>query len=144
METRGRKSVAEMTVVALAPGQRMEPPKDLSPAEADYWRAICATKPADWWKDDSAILLKAYCRAAVQHDAISAAINAINPARLKSEKTWTRYERMKKVQALTSAEITSLATKMRLAQQSRYTEKSAATADRNAGGERPWAVRRTG
>jgi hypothetical protein len=121
----------------------MEPPADLSVAEATYWRAICATKPADWWKDDSAILLKAYCRAAVQHDSISAAINLIPPARLKNEKTWTRYERMRKAQATASGELTTLATKMRLSQQSRYTEKAASTADRSVDTARPWDARRS-
>lgn len=142
METRGRKSIAELTIVTVTPGQRIEPPADLSEAEATYWRAVAATKPADWWKDDSAILLKAYCRAAVQHDAIASLIADMPARRLKTAKGFARYERLRKLQATTSGELTTLATKMRLTQQSRYTEKSAATADAKVSKGRPWDAQR--
>lgn len=142
METRGRKSVAELSVVTVLPGKRPDPPVDLSEAEATYWRETTATKPADWWKADTQILLKAYCRASVQHDVISAALNAIPARRLKTDKGWSKYERMKKLQATTSGEVTQLATKMRLTPQSRYTAQSAATADRQAGKGRPWDAQR--
>lgn len=144
MENRGRKSIAELSVVSVAPGSRPEPPADLTEAEATYWREVSATKPADWWKADTHILLKAYCRAAVQHDQIAAAIGAISSRRLKTDKGWAKYERMRKLQATTSGELSSLATKMRLTQQSRYTEKSAATADRKASSGRPWDAQRSG
>lgn len=138
METRGRKSVAELTVVSVVPGQRIEPPADLTEAESRYWRDVVETKPADWWKADTAMLLKAYCRAAVQHDAISATINALPQRRLKTESGWAKYERMRKTQATTSGEMCTLATKMRLTPQSRYTSQSAATADRKADRGKPW------
>ncbi len=138
MESRGRKSVAELSVVAVLPGQRPDPPADLSEAEGRYWREVVATKPAEWWKADTEILLKAYCRASAQHDVISAALNATPARRLKTDKGWAKYERMKKVQASTSAEVAQLATKMRLTPQSRYTAQSAATADRKASSARPW------
>jgi len=144
METRGRKSVAEMTVVSVVPGARIDPPADLTADEATYWRGVVQTKPADWWKGDTVILLKAYCRAAVQHDAISAAISAAPARRMRTEKGWARYERMKKLQATTSGELSSLATKMRLTQQSRYGAKSADTADRKASTGRPWDAQRSG
>lgn len=144
METRGRKSLAELSVVAVTPGARPEPPADLTAAEATYWRDVAATKPADWWKADTHILLKAYCRAAAQHDQISATIAGISPRRLKTDKGWAKYERMRKLQATTSGELSTLATKMRLTQQSRYTEKSAATADRKATSGRPWDAQRSG
>ena len=130
METRGRKSVAELSVVPVLPGQRPDPPADLSDAEARCWRTVVLTKPAEWWGADTGMLLKAYCRAAIQHDVISAVINAIPARRL--------YERMRRAQVAASGEVARLATKMRLPQQSRYTAQSAATADRKATSRRPW------
>lgn len=138
METRGRKSVAELSVVPVLPGQRPDPPADLSDAEARCWRTVVLTKPAEWWKADTEMLLKAYCRAAIQHDVISAAINAIPARRLRNRDGWAMYERMRRSQVAASGEVAQLATKMRLTQQSRYTAQSAATADRKATSRRPW------
>ena len=144
METRGRKSVAELAVVPVVPGRRPDPPADLTESEARYWRDAVATKPAEWWKADTQILLTAYCRASAQHDVISSVINSIKPRTLKTEKGWAKYERMKKLQSSTSSELAQLATKMRLTPQSRYTAQSAATADAKASRARPWDAQRSG
>lgn len=144
METRGRKSVAELAVVPMVPGRRPDPPPDLNEAESVYWRETVATKPAEWWKADTQILLKAYCRASVQHDVISELIGAMKPRTIKTDKGWPKYERMRKLQASTSAELAQLATKMRLTPQSRYTAQSAATADAKASRARPWDAQRSG
>jgi hypothetical protein len=143
MEERGRKSVAELAVVATkALGRLPDPPADLTDAEAAYWRAVVATKPAEWWKEDSAILLKAYCRASVQHDVMSQALRRYE-RRLNTEKGLVQYERIRKMITAASSELATLATKMRLAQQSRYDTQKAATRDRVADGARPWEGRRS-
>jgi len=44
-----RKSAAALSLVAVIPGQRPEPPDDLSEVAAVVWREVVATKPHDWF-----------------------------------------------------------------------------------------------
>src|SRR5690349_13774192 len=44
-----RKSAAALSVVAVLPGQRPEPPEDLSDVAAAVCREVVATKPHDWF-----------------------------------------------------------------------------------------------
>jgi len=58
----GRKSVAELGVkVSALEVKRPEPPDELSDEEKATWSIIAATKPADWWRQDTYPLLVAYC-----------------------------------------------------------------------------------
>jgi len=138
MEGPGRKSLESLSVVTSLPGQRLEPPVELSESQAGIWRSIVSTKPPDWWRADSAPLLVAYCKAIELYRALAAQLEAFTPQRIKSSKGFTRYEKLCKLTRAQAQLLTTLATKMRLSQQSRYTEKTGSTADRKAGGARPW------
>jgi hypothetical protein len=129
-----RKSISDLTLVrAKAPGTPLPAPGDLEPAEAALWRDIVASKPADWFGGDCAPLLKEYVRSARMCDLlaprISAAIGTVDPRGLK---------RLLDLRHQESTRAAMLATKLRLTQQSRYSARAAASADRRAAGARPW------
>jgi hypothetical protein len=135
MEGRGKKSAASLSVASVsALPSRIEPPPDLTSAQANVWRAVAATKPVEWFDADTAPLLAEYCRAAVLCDLLAvqveAAIAGGDPGELKAVLDMRDKE---------SKRLLSIGTKLRLTNQSRYTPKAADTANRRAGsGGKPW------
>ena len=49
MLQRGRKSSEGLSVVRVAPHERVAPPDRLGGDESTIWREIVASKPADWF-----------------------------------------------------------------------------------------------
>jgi hypothetical protein len=139
MEGRGRRSVASLAVITSIPGQRPEPPESLAQAEADVWRAIAATKPHDWWSADTFPLLEEYCRAAISANDVAKELAKFTKIPARGER-FRRYLALRKLQDQTARLLASLATKMRLSQQSRYGARGASTAhDRSGqGATKPW------
>lgn len=118
---------------------RIRPPAYLSKAQADVWTQTVAAKPADWFGRESAPMLSMYCRAVASAEHLARIVD--------------KFERRKRLDsdgmhaygiALASMEkqsklVISLATKMRLTQQSQYTPKAAGTASRRGGAQKkPW------
>ena len=135
MGKRGPKSSAEMSVVVPITGKKLpSPPDDLTDEQAATWNTICRAMPGDWFAIESQPLLAAYCRhvATARHIAERIEKYWKNPLGIE------HLDRLLKIQARESSAIASLATKLRLTQQSRYNAKSADTARRNAGGSRLW------
>lgn len=136
-----RKSIASLTVVRggaakdapTAPTTLAPVPDDLSPAEAKVWRTTVESKPADWFGPDSYPLLKEFVRAAAMCDHLAQPI--ADAVEAKDTRKIRAGLNMRDREAKRMADI---ATKLRLTQQSRYTPGAAATADRRAGGKRPW------
>ena len=61
MGIRGRKSSARLGVTqGLA--ERPEPPDELTPAQAEEWRAVVTRMPVHWFPREIWPLLSAYCR----------------------------------------------------------------------------------
>jgi hypothetical protein len=117
---RGRKSAAALATVSALPLRTIEPPADLSPEEATVWARVAATKPHGWWDAGSAPLLAQYCRVAVQADLLADLVRAVSEALRTDPDELKRYTELRKLQAAASAEMSTLATKMRLTQQSHY------------------------
>lgn len=140
MKQRGRKSAAQLATVTALPMRMLEPPADLSPDEAAVWARVAATKPGDWWDAGSLPLLAQYSRAAVQAELVGDLVRKVGEALLTHPYELGRYKELRKMQAGLSAELSSLATKMRLTQQSRYNAKNSDTAARRGGGgvRKPW------
>lgn len=140
MGTRGKSSVADRAVVALVgPAARMAAPNELTPAQADIWRQIVATKPAQWFTPDASSLLVAYCRAITDAEVIDAAIQAFNTDSIAQADGLARFGKLMHLREKNATSQKSLATAMRLTQQSRYQAKSAATAaDHTVAGTKPW------
>jgi hypothetical protein len=135
MDGRGRKSAASLSVASVSalPG-RLDPPDDLTATEAELWRAVVSEKPVDWFGSDNAPLLKEYVRAVAMCDLLSAQIAAALAGGETGE-----IKALLNMRDKESKRVASIATKLRLTQQSRYTPKSADTANRNAGSARkPW------
>lgn len=134
MEGRGRKSTASLTVVPAGLPSRLAPPEGLNEAQAALWREVVSGKPADWFAADNAPLLVEYVRAVDAANTlevmVAASFAGSGDVSLKDLLTMRDREAKRAV---------SIATKLRLTQQSRYTPQAAATADRKAGdGKKPW------
>lgn len=129
-----RKSAASLSIVPRVSGAAgVDEPVDLSPAERELWRGIVASKPAEWFGPDSVPVLKEYVRAALMCDrlaeVVERALGSGDPDQIKPALDMRDKE---------SRRAVTLATKLRLTQQSRYTPDKAAVADKRASGKRPW------
>ena len=136
MEGRGRKSTASLTVVPAGIPARVEPPQGFTDAQAALWREIVSGKPVEWFSADNAPLLAEYVRACVMGDLLAFQIEA---AMAGTDYDGPSLKDLLKMRDTEAKRATSIATKLRLTQQSRYTPQAAATADRKAGsGNKPW------
>jgi hypothetical protein len=131
-----KKSAAALAIVPPSKlGGKPAPPKSLTKREKDLWGEVVDTKPAGWWDADSLPVLREYVRAAVTCDLLDARVRSAfrsgDDAALRGALDMRDKEARRMV---------SLATKMRLTQQSRYDAKTAATADQRAAGKRPWGA----
>jgi hypothetical protein len=138
MAARGRPSAASLAVVTALPGQRPEPPPELTDEQAEVWRAVVATKPADWFTADTHPLLTNYCRHTVTAAMVSAMIEAL-PAGDVTDEGVKKFNTLLQMRERESRAVAALARTMRVAQQSRYNALSANTAAEKVGGSRkPW------
>lgn len=128
-----KPSGASLTVVPSGLPERLVPPSDLTPEQCARWRGVVDSKPHDWFGPDSAPLLKEYVRAEAMCDLLAFQIEAALKGGEQGEVKALLDMRDKE-----SKRLTSLATKLRLTQQSRYTPQAAATANKKAGNARPW------
>src|SRR6185503_11312910 len=137
MGIRGKKSAAQISAVvtlAVRPG----PVPGMTKKQAAIWRKVVATKPVDWFAPDSFALLVCYCRACETADLLQDKIDTFELGALDDRQGLARYEKLLKMRSLQVANIGSLATKMRLSQQSRYQAKTAEAADRRANTGKLW------
>jgi len=131
------------TIRAL-PGReerRPPPPEDLTEAQAKLWRDITETEAQGWF--DSAArqhLLRLYVEHACYRADLQALLNTVPIERILGEDTEQGVERMLRVRDRETKALVSLATRLRLTNQSRYTPGAAASAARNdtGTGRRPW------
>lgn len=131
-----RQSTASLSVVAIGLPERLAPAAGLSADEQARWLAVVASKPVDWFGPDSEPLLKEYVRAEAMCDLLAVQIHGAIAGGETGEVKALLDMRDKE-----SKRLTSIATKLRLTQQSRYTPQAAATADRKVGqGAKPWQV----
>jgi len=118
MKQRGRPSseaLALATVSPLEKVQRQRPPHDLNDEETEVWAAVVNDQAADWFSPSTVPVLAAYCRHVVQSRRVA---ELIEKATGDSELSIQDYDRLLKMQERESRAIASLATKMRISQQS--------------------------
>jgi hypothetical protein len=136
MEGRGRKSTASLSVVASGIPQRMAPPAGLTASQSELWGEIAAGKPVDWFSADNAPLLTEYVRAVDMGNVLALAIEAELAGPVEDGPGLKGLLDMRDKEA---KRATSIATKLRLTQQSRYTPQAASTANKkSSGGAKPW------
>lgn len=130
-----RKSATSLSVVpASAPAPLPPAPADLpTEEERALWRDIVESKPADWFGPDSLPILKEYIRAVATGNLLAAKIGAALDGDDASLIKFLLDMRDKEARR-----ASSLATKLRLTQQSRYGARSADRANHRATGKRPW------
>lgn len=133
MESRGRKSAAELAIVPpVQTVQRPDAPYDLTDEQTDEWRAVVASLPADWFERGNYALLAQYCRHVVAARRIAQLIEQC----ASGEKLviGDLCELLKRQEAESRA-INALLRSMRLTQQSIM---RAETAKRTPQVKKPW------
>jgi hypothetical protein len=102
--------------------ERQRPPHDLSDEEVEVWAAVVATEPADWFSPSTNPMLAEYCRHVVSArrvgELIERALSDLDPETKQPTLSVVDYDRLLKMQERESRAIATLATKMRIAQQS--------------------------
>jgi hypothetical protein len=124
MGVRGRKSGASLSVaVTNLPGQRPEPPKELTAEQAAEWRAVVGRMPADWFTRETHPLLVQF----VRHVCRSREVEAVL-AEFDVRSDVEAFDRWTRIAEREGRALSNLATKMRLTQHSRYHTATAANA----------------
>lgn len=121
MKQRGRKSAVALAtssnaveVVSAPPA----PPLELTPEQCEVWKEIASSMPADWFDRATFALLKQYCRHEIESRRIAQLID--QEVSRAEDFDPERYDKLLSMQKRESDVLSTLATKMRLAQQSRY------------------------
>ena len=136
MGQRGRKSAQSLTVTTsgeISAVERPQPPDELTDEQAFEWRAIVNRMPADWFPRETWPLLIQYCRHIISARRICQVIGKLEQ---EEDFDFKAYSDALKIQARESQIITTLATKMRISQQSTY-DKSKKKGD-GGGAKKPW------
>jgi hypothetical protein len=138
MTKRGRKSSGELAIRPVSPLDKVErpaAPDELNDEEAEEWIAIVNRLPADWFTRETYPLLIQYCRHVITARRVRQMITALEADADNFD--FKLYEAALKMQARESQILTTLATKMRISQQSTY-DKSKKKGD--GGSAKPWDV----
>lgn len=137
MKQRGRKSSASMEVSNIANAvievnQRPSPPSDMPDDEAEVWRDVVNRMPATWFGAETLPLLVQYARHSVRSDKIAQLIIHSESLVLDIKE----YDKLLRMQQRETLCLATLATKMRLAQQS--TMAADKKHERSVGAKLPW------
>ena len=131
--------MADNVVSLSPPSVHLLPPEGLTDEQAQVWRTVVESRSADFFSEDAAPLLEEYCRVVVMCRLLAVEIEAGiaggDAGALKALLDMRDKE---------SRRMASLATKLRLTNQSRYTPQAAATAAKKGGGGKVWQFGKTG
>jgi hypothetical protein len=138
MKKRGRRSIVDILTLPKSGSmdrvERPTVPSELTDEECEVWAAVVGSRPHNYFGPDSMPLLSQYARHVVQARRIAELIERASAApnlRIRD------YDRLLKIQGRESVQIASLATKMRIAQQSTRTHRGNQR-DGVSGGLKPW------
>jgi hypothetical protein len=133
---RGRHSSAELSVVAggvVSAIERPAAPGELTDEQQAEWRSIVGRMPADWFPRETWALLAQYCRHVVAAKRIG---QLIEQAEADAAFDLDAYDKLLKMQEREGRAMSSLATRMRLTQQSTVNAKK----QKPVLGRKPWDV----
>lgn len=142
MRQRGRKRPGAV-VIEGGFARRPEPPEDLTERQAAIWRDVTSSEALEFFATGATRgLLADYCRRREAAEGISQIINSFRLEWLKTGEGVLRYKQLLQMRDLEIRGATSLATKLRLSNQSRYTTLRAATTARAelAKVAKPWEL----
>jgi hypothetical protein len=120
MVQRGRKSSAALAVARpsqIEAVERPDAPYDLTDEQAEEWWAVVNRMPADWFPRETHAMLAAYCRHVVTARRVAQLIAGTEAAQPLDVGA---YDQLLKMAERESRAISSLATRMRISQQSTY------------------------
>lgn len=120
MGTRGRVSKASMEVAkssAIEKVERPDAPYDLTDEQTEEWWAVVNRLPADWFPRETHALLAQYCRHVVSARRVSQMIVAAEGC---PEVDVDQLDKLYKMQEREGRAMSSLATRMRITQQTTY------------------------
>jgi hypothetical protein len=131
MEGRGRKSAASLSVISsngIEAIERARPPEELTQEQKFEWVSVVNRMPAEWFPRETQALLAQYCRHIVSARRVANMIDSLEAELAKEEGATAEvilgaskaFDRLYKMQEREGRAISSLATKMRLSQQSTY------------------------
>lgn len=123
--------------------RRPPPPDGMTDAQARLWRDITETEAGHMF--DSAArrhLLRLYCEHATFRASLQSLIDRSPIEAICGDDTAKNFEAMLRARDRETKQLVSLATRMRLTNQSRYTAAAAGSAARNdnGAGPRPWDI----
>jgi hypothetical protein len=141
MRKRGRKSAAELSIVAVAvDGYRPEPPGELRDAELQIWRNIVSSVPGGWFTRANEPLLLAYCRHIATSDRLAKLVEKVVPT--PEPDNLKRWDKLLGMRERESKVALSLARAMRLTQQAQTHPRTAGRAMPESGPKlwdrKPW------
>lgn len=121
MAKRGRKSGAELATIPdrglIEVVVRPDAPYELTDDQALIWRRIADDLPADWFTPKHVGILKQYCRHEAQSDRIAM---LIEQEMKKKALDLQQYDKLLAMQEREGRALSSLATRMRITQQTLY------------------------
>lgn len=124
MGARGRPSAASLELVAGGPLpailERPAAPAELNEEQAGEWRIVVNRLPADWFPAETHSMLAQYCRHVVAARRIG---QLVARAESGDEFDLREYEQLLKMQDREGRAMSSLATRMRMTQQSTYSDR---------------------
>lgn len=139
MKKPGRKSSASMEISQVQTLQRRpQPPMSLNDRATDEWHRVVNRMPSDWFSDETLSLLQAYCEHVAEGEAIQLMIEKVRPLAMADDESYKRYRDLLRDKELQTRAALSCATKMRMTQQSSYTDKASATAKNKSVSLKPW------
>jgi hypothetical protein len=136
MGDRGRVSGSELASIGLKgieSVRRPDAPAEFTQEQAAIWSSVVSGLPADWFPDETLPILAQYCRHVSRSRRIARLLDRLE----KSEEVDVKeYRDLLKSEQEQSGVIATLATKMRIAQQSTYDKSKR----KGVQGRRPWDI----
>lgn len=134
MQQRGRKSAASLSVVAGTIDGRPKPPSELTKEQQEIWNRVVASEAADFFKTGAVQQqLARYC---VHLAEVSWLDETIQKAKDDDETSVASLDRLMKMRDREDRACVTLATKLRLTNQSRYRADKVHPTPNAGGGER--------
>lgn len=126
-------------IPVAGPSVHLAPAPGLTDDQAQVWRETVDARSADYFGEDAAPLLEEYCRVVVMCRLLAIQIEAALAGGEAGELKSLLDMRDKE-----SRRMTSIATKLRITNQSRYTPDKAAVKARKGSGGKVWQFGKTG
>lgn len=124
-------------IPVAGPSVHLAPPAELTAEQACVWRETVEARSADYFGQDAVPLLEEYCRVVVMCRLLALQIETVI-AGSGGEETAGLLKSFLDMRDKESRRMASLATKLRLTNQSRYTPQAAGTAAKKGAGGKVW------